>query len=403
MLNYTRLDQISHEYGDSFYLLDSSLYENNYCKMLEAFQKYYPNTHIAYSYKTNYIPKLCRIINRLGGYAEVVSEMELELALSLGVKPVNIYYNGPYKKEKYIEEFMLGEGYLNIDADYEIAIVSEIAKRHRDREFVVGVRYNMDIGQDVPSRFGIPKEDLKCVIDRLNRVSNLQVVGLHCHLPFRSLDSFRDRMKNLKELLLGEMKGYDWSYISLGGGYMGEVSNELAGQFSFVPPTYEDYAQIVAGQMAELYQNHAEKPKLIIEPGSALAANTMCFVARVVNIKRVRGKAIATLTGSTYNINPSVKSIKRPITVYSNKGQEQYEDLDMAGYTCIESDYLYKNYSGSLAVGDFVVFHNVGSYSIVMKPPFILPDVPILEQVDGKICAIKKRQDIKNIFIDFIQ
>lgn len=67
MLNYARLDQISREYGDSFYLLNSSLYEDNYCKMLDAFQKYYPNTHIAYSYKTNYIPKLCRIIQRLGG------------------------------------------------------------------------------------------------------------------------------------------------------------------------------------------------------------------------------------------------------------------------------------------------------------------------------------------------
>lgn len=402
MLNYTRLDQISQEFGDSFYLLDSTLYENNYCKMLGAFQKYYTDTHIAYSYKTNYIPKLCRIIDRLGGYAEVVSEMELELALGLGVNPENVYYNGPYKKEKYIEQLMLAGGYLNIDADYEMAIVSDIAERHRDKQFVVGVRYNMDIGQDVPSRFGIPRERLKCAIERLNEAPNLRVAGLHCHLPFRSPDSFRERMTNLKDLLQGELKDYAWSYISLGGGYMGEVSDELAGQFSFVPPTYEEYAGIVAGKMAELYQNHARKPKLIIEPGSALAANTMRFVARVVNIKRVRGKAIATLTGSTYNMNPSVKSVKRPITVYSDKEPEQYEDLDMAGYTCIESDYLYKNYSGNLSVGDFVVFHNVGSYSIVMKPPFILPDVPILELEGNGVCLIKKKQSNESVFIDFL-
>lgn len=402
MINYTRLDQISQEYGDSFYLLDSKLFEKNYYEMRKAFCKYYPNTHIAYSYKTNYTPKLCRIINSCGGYAEVVSEMELELALNLGVEFANIYYNGPYKKAKYIEEFMLGGGYLNIDADYEVAIVSEIAKRHRDKQFIVGVRYNMDIGQEQPSRFGMPKEDLKNAIGRLNGIPNLKVVGLHCHLPFRSPDSFRDRMKNLKEFLQGEMEDYEWSYISLGGGYMGAVSNELAGQFSFAPPTYEDYAQIVAGGMVEHFKNHAEKPKLIIEPGSALVANTMCFVARVVNIKRVREKAIATLTGSTYNMNPLVKSVKRPIAVYSNKGSEQYEDLDMAGYTCIESDYLYKNYSGSLAVGDFVVFHNVGSYSIVMKPPFILPDVPILELEKEGVCLIKKKQSNERAFMDFL-
>ncbi|MCM1103245.1 MAG: hypothetical protein NC409_03980 [Clostridium sp.] len=109
-INYERLDRISREYGDSFYLLDSSLYESNYREMLEAFQKYYPDTHIAYSYKTNYTPKLCKMIDQLGGYAEVVSEMELGLALNLGVDLHHIYYNGPYKKQSVIEQFMLGGG-----------------------------------------------------------------------------------------------------------------------------------------------------------------------------------------------------------------------------------------------------------------------------------------------------
>ncbi|MCM1103244.1 MAG: pyridoxal-dependent decarboxylase [Clostridium sp.] len=291
---------------------------------------------------------------------------------------------------------------MNIDSDYESIIVQDIAKRYRDKQFAVGVRYNMDIEQDVPSRFGIPKEELRNAINRLNSFLNLRVAGLHCHLPFRSLDSFRDRMENLENLLQGEMKDHVWSYISLGGGYMGKISDDFAGQFSFEPPSYEDYAKIVAGGMAKIYKDHNEKPKLIIEPGSALVADTMRFVTRVVNIKYVRGKAIATLTGSTYNMNPSVKSVKRPITVYSGGELKQYEDLDMAGYTCIESDYLFKNYSGKLAVGDFVVFHNVGSYSVVMKPPFILPDVPILELEKEDFCLIKKKQNNESVFMDFL-
>ena len=73
----------------------------------------------------------------------------------------------------------------------------------------------------------------------------------------------------------------------------------------------------------------------------------------------------------------------------------------MAGYTCIESDYLYKGYKGNLAKGDFVVFHNVGSYSLVMKPPFILPDVPCLEMNDGTIMQVKRKQSVESIFEDF--
>ena len=72
----------------------------------------------------------------------------------------------------------------------------------------------------------------------------------------------------------------------------------------------------------------------------------------------------------------------------------------MAGYTCIEDDYLYRNYQGKLGKGDFAVFDNVGSYSVVMKPPFILPDVAVLElQENGKAELIKRPQTAEDIFM----
>ncbi len=57
----------------------------------------------------------------------------------------------------------------------------------------------------------------------------------------------------------------------------------------------------------------------------------------------------------------------------------QYQSIDFGGYTCIESDYIYKNYNGDLAEGDYVIFGNAGSYSVVLKPPFILPNFAIVE------------------------
>ena len=85
------------EYGPSFYLLDSEQFRENFLELKAAFSSFYPHFNIAYSYKTNYTPKLCKIINELGGYAEVVSAMELELARRIGVKEANIIWNGPYK------------------------------------------------------------------------------------------------------------------------------------------------------------------------------------------------------------------------------------------------------------------------------------------------------------------
>ena len=74
----------------------------------------------------------------------------------------------------------------------------------------------------------------------------------------------------------------------------------------------------------------------------------------------------------------------------------------MGGYTCIESDYLYQNYNGPLTVGDFVVFESAGSYSVVMKPPFILPNVPILEVNDDlSVEVIKRQESFSDLFQTF--
>jgi diaminopimelate decarboxylase len=66
------LDKIAAKHGPSFYLLDSRQFEDNFVRLASAFQKYYPKTTIAYSYKTNYVPRYCEIVSNLGGYAEVV-------------------------------------------------------------------------------------------------------------------------------------------------------------------------------------------------------------------------------------------------------------------------------------------------------------------------------------------
>jgi diaminopimelate decarboxylase len=47
--------------------------------------------------------------------------------------------------------------------------------------------------------------------------------------------------------------------------------------------------------------------------------------------------------------------------------------IDVTGYTCMEIDVLQRGFPGELAVGDFLVFGNVGAYTSVFKPPFIRP------------------------------
>ena len=73
----------------------------------------------------------------------------------------------------------------------------------------------------------------------------------------------------------------------------------------------------------------------------------------------------------------------------------------MVGFTCIEGDVLYKDYTGELAVGDAVVISNCGSYSLVMKPPFILPNFPVLDICGKSVEVIKRAETFDDIFHTF--
>lgn len=396
------IKRLSEKVGDAFYMLDSKQFKENFIELKSEFSKIYPDFNIAYSYKTNYTPKLCRIVNELGGFAEVVSDMEMEIALRIGVEPEKIIWNGPYKNAKKVEQLLVMGGTVNIDSAYEIDLVADIADRYPDHKLNIGIRCNFDVGDGVVSRFGfdIDSDDFKEALALFGTHKNLYLIGLQCHFATRRLETWRPRAEGMLALI--DKLGIVPEHIDLGGGLFGKMADSLKTQFDSEIPTYRQYAEAVAPTFTEHFRNFKKKPLLLIEPGSALVGDCMKFASRVVNIKEVRGKAIATLLGSIYNINPTLNKKNPPIEVYAmGERQREYKDLDFGGFTCIESDYLYRHYDGKLAKGDMVVFGNAGSYSVVLKPPFILPNFPVIDITDGKLEIIKRGEVFDDLFHTF--
>ena len=349
-------------------------------------------------------------MDKLGGFAEVVSGMEYKIAIKAGVLPGKIFFNGPYKDTATVERLLTQGGVLNIDSIYELDILKTVAQKHPKTQLKVGIRCNFDIQDGVTSRFGfdIEGKEFKDVIAFLATLKNVKLTGFHCHFATRSLDTWPARAEGMLETVQRHFQAPP-EFISLGGGLFGKMGDSLKAQFNTRIPDYNEYARSVAARFRDFYALTVpvKRPKLIIEPGSALAGDVMRFAVRVVNIKDIRGKKIATLAGSIYNINPTLNKKNPPVTVFhpanSTHPQELYTDLDFGGYTCIESDYLYRGFSGKLAVGDFVLFENVGSYSVVLKPPFILPNSPILDytQKPGTVVLIKRQETFEDLFRTF--
>ncbi len=411
-LSRTFLDHISKDHGPSFYLLDSSRFRDNFNLLTKEFRSHYSKTTIAYSYKTNYVARYCELVSSLGGYAEVVSSMEMMLALRLGISAEKVFFNGPYKEHKYVERLLQAGGIVNIDSWEELQRILSSADQHQGEAFKLGLRCNFDVYDGVLSRFGfdVDKSQFLDAIDLIDRHPKLQIVSLHCHFATRSLDCWKSRTRGMLAVIDRHFKHRlnDLKYVSLGGGMYGYMPEELKAQFPEAIPDFESYAQAAALPFAAYFNDLAEahRPTLIIEPGTALVADAMKYVCQVNSIKRVRDRTVASMTGSSYNINPNPNRKNVPIECFPDPfatTRQRVEDAFLGGYTCIEGDYLYKGFSGELAAGDFVVFDDVGSYSVVMKPPFILPNVAIIEPLQDGISwsIIKRGETFDDVFLTY--
>ncbi len=376
------LDRLSSEFGSAFYLLESKSFENNYKELADSFKKYYSKFNIAYSYKTNYIPKLVQIVNHLGGFAEVVSEMEMEIALRAGVEAEHIIWNGPVKNKEKVKELLLMGGIVNIDSVYELADLRKISQAYPEHILNAGIRCNYDVGDGVLSRFGfdVDNEDFDAALSIIKDTPNIKLISIQAHFAKRSPEFWLARAEGILRIYEKIRKEYGEKprYLDIGGGIFGKMPDSLRSQLGIGNITYDDYASRAARAFDEHFKSRNEAPYLIIEPGTAVAGDCLRFVSRIETIKTVRGKTIATVTGSQKNI--SMQGINPPLEIIPGGGEKkEYSNIDIAGFTCIESDFLYKGYSGPLAAGDYMVLGNCGSYSLVMKPPFILPNFAVLD------------------------
>lgn len=410
MLNLQQIQELESKYGTSFFLFDIEKFKENYKKLERAFKSRYDSFIIGYSYKTNYLPFLCKELNRLGGYAEVVSRLEYDLALKIGVPPEKIIFNGPVKSRDDIETALENKSILNLDSSYEIDFVENYCLNHLNKQFKLGLRVNFNLStkglhrlqEDYKvSRFGFCVEsgELHSALLRLQDIPNLTIVGLHGH--FSTMDRSVGTYHEITKVLCQLAKQYlvdTLEYIDVGGGIYGELPKS----FQLNAPTFDDYAEIICGTMQEEFKSIENKPKLVLEPGISMVANTFLFVAKVLDVKKVRNTSFVLVDGSVHNIRPTMHKRNLPLR-HMKASKEHYENgsYHIVGYTCMEKDYLAYEVSGDIPKrNDYFVFENVGAYTIVFNPPFIKERPGILAVEQGKTFLVRKKEAMKQFFDD---
>ena len=411
MLTVAEIKTLVSQHGSPFYLVDRARFEGNFDALTAAFESRYRPFILAYSYKTNYLPYLCRRVHDKGGWAEVVSRMEYDLALKVGCDPVRIIFNGPAKHREDIAMALRNGSLVNLDSEAEIEAALEYAAAWPTKNVRIGLRINIGLSDEAGEshiqnrlavgRFGFDPATLDAVCQKLKGQGNIRVAGLHGHTSTtdRSVWGFEVIARTLAEI--AERYFPDTTeFINVGGGMFGEIVPE---QRWCEVPSFDDYAEAVCGVLKRNRRAKAKPPTLVIEPGVAMVANAVSFVTQVVSVKRVRDKTFVTVDGSAFNTKPTFHKRNGPYAILSSAGATgAVQTFDVVGSTCMEKDILMADVTAPLpAAGDYLWLDNVGAYTVVMTPPFINPAPAILARDGESVVCVRRRQTLEDVFAGY--
>ncbi len=403
-MNFNTLDTIAQQYGTPFYLMDEEMYIKNITAFQEAFSRKYDKLIIGYSFKTNYVPALCKIAKEAGCYAEVVSEMEYSLAKRLGFD--KIIFNGPIKKTVSLKKALADKAIINIDSRYELDTVLEYKAEHPNDIVGVGLRLNVNLTDEEGiskvqcglrvGRFGFSEKMLEEIIPML-RDKDIKIISLHGHTS--SSDRAVANYGLITEQMLQICEKFtlkDLQYFDVGGGFFGaaakgiDISNK---------PNYVDYANCILDLCLSNKWFMRIKPTIVIEPGVSVVANVFSYVSKIFQVKDIAGQKFLTTDGTVFDVKPTLHKNNLPHLFYVRKNETGTFLANLVGSTCMEKDVILNNVEvpSSIGYGDYVKIEGVGAYTIALSPTFINYLSPILSIKDNNVSIIRRRQTIDDV------
>jgi diaminopimelate decarboxylase len=380
--------------GTPVYVYSAALLRERYRAIDEAFGGYPHAIH--YALKANSTLAIARLLRELGSAADANSIWEIEVARRAGFPASDIVFTGVGKSPTELEcAVSLGVKAVNIESAGELARVEAIATR-LGKIARVAVRVNPDIdAKSHPhistglkiNKFGLPLDHATALFNTMRTRPAVKLVAVHLHVgsQITSLEPLRHSAAAASELsatLLAD--GFPLEYVDVGGG-LGIAYDERR------PPAIEEYISAVVAEVRRT------KLPIVVEPGRAVAGPAGVLVARVTDLKPrgPDGEFAIVDAGMTELIRPALYNAYHRIEpVAPREGDERLYEI--AGPVCESSDVLGRDRRlAQLQVGDLVAVRDAGAYGAVMASNYNRRPLPPEALVDaGSWRVIRRRQTI---------
>ena len=313
-----------------------------------------------YAVKANPAREVIETLAAEGAAFDAASRAEVELCLSLGVRPGDISFGNTVKRAGDIAfAHQAGVGLFVADAEEEI---EKIARHAPGAE--VTIRVAVAAGSaDWPlaRKFGARPDAVAELLD-LARARGLRAAGLSFHVgsQTRRAGDWAGPIRIVAELWhAARAAGHDVEILNIGGGVPARYDPSI--------PPAAAYGRSVVGEVATQI---GEVPRLMAEPGRAIVAEAGMIGAEVLLVAR-RSRLdthrwvyldIGRFSGLAETEN---EAIRYPVS--TERGHEPTGPCILAGPTCDSVDVMYERrpvpLPVGLASGDRVYIAAAGAYT----------------------------------------
>jgi len=352
-----------------------------------------------YALKANSTLAILRLLRRLGAHADANSGGEIEVARRAGFDPAEIVFTGVGKTRDELElAVALGVKAINIESDGEARRIDDLA-RARGVRARVALRVNPDIDPNTHAhistgqrfnKFGVPIEHAPLLLREMARRPGLDVVGLHVHLGSQIVEM--EPLARAAQALAGLAReardiGLTLRHLDLGGGL--GISYDGA-----PPPDPARYSAAIAPIV------EATGLDLLLEPGRCLVGPAGILVGRIADVKCYPGspRFIVLDTGMTELVRPALYgAYHRMAAVTPRAGDQQV--YEVVGPLCETSDTLgHERRFGPVEVGDEVAIFDAGAYGIAMASNYNRRRMAAEVLVDqGRWEIVRRRQSYDDL------
>lgn len=400
------LTEIAGSHGTPVYVVD----EAEVRERCRTYRAAFPEAEIHYAAKAFLCRALVRWVEEEGLGLDVCSAGELELAVTTGFPADRILLHGNAKSPRDLATALrLGVGRIVIDTPAEIARIAAAVGTGGHQKVMVrvtpgisaGGHHKIRTGSD-DQKFGLSLRDghAQHAIARILDQPQLELTGIHCHLGSQITDArpYLVAVRRLVGLMarVRDAHGVVLPELDLGGGHgiayrPGEPALDLR--------------TLAARVRTELAESCAAAglpvPRLIIEPGRAVAGPAGVAVYRVLAVKRTTGRTyVAVDGGMSDNPRPALYGVRytpRLIGRHSTAGAER---VTVVGRHCEAGDILAEDVPlpADTQPGDLLAVPVAGAYHLAMASSYnLVGRPPVVAVLGGRARVLVRRETLEDL------